>query len=183
MDHAGLFYMLICKLTAITRNVILPLTFHLLTWGSLVGCCLWGCIESDCATSATAEVTQQQPQQHISIPISELISTPIGYIFISWSIVLMYTLFCVQFNYRLQFSYRLHSFSKLPRSSCFSKTPFSEIVSYICNAVRLFHHIYIPYGVFLTSPIFFKFAYIKVCSLCLKFNESESVSHSVVSNS
>ena len=108
-----------------------------------------------------------------------------GYIFISWSIVLMYTLFCVQFNYRLQFSYRLYSFPKLPKSLCFSQTPFSEIVSYIYNAVRMFHHILYSIWDFPNIPqyFFFKFAYIQVHSLCLKFNESESVSHSVVSNS
>ena len=45
-------------------------------WGSLVGCCLWGCTESD-----TTEVTQQQ-QQHLYFDIRYVISYII-YIYIN----------------------------------------------------------------------------------------------------
>ena len=55
-----------------THSVFLPGEYQ--GWGSLVGCCLWGCSESD-----TTEVMQQQQQQLMLIVQSFIICISVSY--------------------------------------------------------------------------------------------------------
>ena len=71
-DFTFTFHVHALKKEMATHSVFLPGESQ--GWGSLVGCCLWGCTESD-----TTEVMQQQQQQLMLIVQSFIIYISVSY--------------------------------------------------------------------------------------------------------